>query len=112
VAVRLWGPRIASKLVTPMAGMPSASARPRAAETPMRMPVKLPGPDADGDGVERVERQFPSSASTSSISGMRRSACPFAMASKRCGEDPVATQQSGRAMRGRCVEAEDEGLRR
>jgi hypothetical protein len=45
------GPRSASNVETPMAGTPRASARPRAAATAMRMPVKLPGPDTDADGV-------------------------------------------------------------
>jgi hypothetical protein len=41
---------------------------------------EVAGTHADGDGVERGQGQ-PASASTSSISGMRRSACPFAIAS-------------------------------
>ncbi len=35
---------MASRLVTPMHGMPAARAMPRAAANPMRKPVKAPGP--------------------------------------------------------------------
>ena len=42
----------ASSVETPAAGTSSASASPRAAARPIRMPVKLPGPDADGERVD------------------------------------------------------------
>ena len=42
-------------MVTPTTGLPAASAMPRAAESPTRNPVKLPGPVVDRDTVQRVE---------------------------------------------------------
>ena len=39
----------ASSVETPATGTSSENERPRAAASPMRIPVKLPGPGADGE---------------------------------------------------------------
>src|SRR6056297_3224549 len=55
--------------------MSRLSASPRAVATEIRMPVKLPGPMPTPIRA-RSRHVTPSSAKTSSSSGMRRSACP------------------------------------
>jgi hypothetical protein len=72
---------------------------------------EVAGTHADGDGVERVERQ---PVLGQHLLDQRHEAFGLSLRHRLVAlrEDPVATQQSGRAMRGRCVEAQDEGLRR
>src|SRR6056297_3784701 len=72
--------RIASSVDTPIAGMPSPRANPRAAETEIRMPVKLPGPTPTPRRV-RLAHDLPCSARNDSSIGMRCSACPRDIAS-------------------------------
>ena len=60
-------------LDTPTAGMPSPSARPRAAATEIRIPGKFPGPTPT-PMRPRSRQSTPTSASISSSIGIRRSA--------------------------------------
>ena len=63
----------ASVALIPIAGMPSDSARPRAAATEMRTPVKLPGP-IPTPIASRSDQASPACAITSPIRGNSRSA--------------------------------------
>ena len=61
-ATRRWRRRVAPRrrraCVRPTAGFPAASAKPRAAETPTRRPVKLPGPTVTA--IRSRSREFDS----------------------------------------------------
>src|SRR6056297_1182163 len=71
-----------SKFDTPTAGTSSASASPRAADTEIRMPVKLPGPMPTAIR-SRSAHVAPPLSSTSVSKGISRSACPRPMSSAR-----------------------------
>ena len=73
-------PARASHPVTPTAGTAKPKANPRAAETAMRIPVKLPGPTPTPI-ASRSRQDFPASVSISSSIGIKRSACPRLMGS-------------------------------
>nr|WP_263973572.1 hypothetical protein [Indioceanicola profundi] len=72
----------ASKLVIPASGFAEASASPRAAASPMRSPVKVPGPTV-APYLWISAKPTPASASSSCTKGTSRSACPRAMGSAR-----------------------------
>src|SRR4051812_25247845 len=67
-----------TSVVSPIAGLPAASAIPRAAEMPTRSPVKLPGPVVTA--MRSISRNStPASSMTLAISGISASACPRAI---------------------------------
>ena len=69
----------ADKVVSPTAGLPVASASPRAAAMPTRSPVKLPGPTVTAKR-SRLSKPPPNWIMTRSISGISASAWPRVMA--------------------------------
>jgi hypothetical protein len=69
----------AARVDSPIAGLPAASARPRAAEIPTRSPVKLPGPTVTAMRSSSANSQ-PAASITRAISGIRASACPRSIA--------------------------------
>ena len=59
----------ASPTVTPITGMPAASAMPCASASAARMPVKLPGPTVTATRSSAVARSFASSSTALAITG-------------------------------------------
>ncbi len=83
-----------ARLVAPTVAMPDASASPRAAATPTRTPVKLPGPTVTA--MRPIsENASPASCITSSIIGMSRSAWPLSRTSRawRISHSPPGPRQ-------------------
>ena len=72
----------ASNVVMPTTGRPPASARPRAAASATRMPVKDPGPTVTAILVRSPKPQ-PASAIAARIIGISRSAWPRLIGSRR-----------------------------
>ncbi len=106
----------ASKLLTPINGRRAASAIPRAAASPTRMPVKLPGPIVTAIRSS-AETARPAARIASSTIGSNASAWPWAMSACRsastsspaatAAEQPLPAEStariSGSAATGRCV---------
>ncbi len=72
----------ASKVVMPATGKPPANANPRAAASATRMPVKDPGPTVTAIRARSPKPQ-PASAIAARIIGIRRSAWPRLIGSRR-----------------------------
>ncbi len=72
----------ASKLVTPTSGNPEARAIPRAAASPIRSPVKAPGPTVT-PSPSSWPNVMQDSSSTAWTMGIMASDCPRSIAAKR-----------------------------
>ena len=93
---RAWA-ATAAKLAIPSAGLPVASASPRAAAIPTRSPVKRPGPTVTAI-ASRAANASPASAMTSRSIGSSRSPWPCSIGAKRCAaSSPFASSAAEQA---------------
>ena len=81
------GAASAASVVSPTAGLPVASAMPRAAATPTRNPVKLPGPTVTAMR-SRAPNSMPAAFITAAIIGISASAWPRIIGSERLVSPP------------------------
>ena len=80
-----------ARLVAPTTGRPDASAKPRAAATPPRTPVNVPGPTVTAMR-SRSEKASPASCITSEIIGISRSAWPPSRQLEAIAQQPFAVR--------------------
>ena len=83
----LLGKVDAVSVVTPTTGLSAANAMPRAAESPTRKPVKLPGPVVTAMR-SRPLKAMPDAFMTRAISGIRASAWPRTIGTLRLATMP------------------------
>ena len=104
----MQGAAKAASVERPIAGLPAASAMPRAAEMPTRRPVKLPGPVVTAMRSSAAKSR-PARSITRAISGISASAWPRTMGSDsraRCRRLP-GVEHGGRAGLERGIDGKD-----
>ena len=92
------GAASAESVESPIAGLPAASAMPRAAEIPTRKPVKLPGPTVTAMRLSSLNSERAASM-TRAINGMTASACPRIMPMDSAARIAPACESSTAAAR-------------
>ena len=97
----------AAKLVIPMSGSAGASASPRAAASPMRTPVKEPGPTVTATRWSAAEARTPELANTASIIGISASAWPRSIGWSGAPPTLAADQHRRRAAAPGAIEGQE-----